>query len=763
MPGDRFSLKPHAIWVLILALLVLLVLGGSLFTDHRILSDKNSDIALQYFHSRFFAFEEISKGNLPLWNPYIYGGVPFLGDLQSALLYPPNLIFLVAPIGVALNWSIALHLFILGVSMYAWAIWRGLHRSAAFIAAVTIMLGGPFFLHIFAGHLSNICTLAWTPLIFLGIDAWLARRHAGWLFLSAAAAALQIYAGHPQYVYYTAIVAGIYSLTFLVSARRTLSAALGLIAIYPLAALLSAAQLIPGFSAAAESVRSSGLSYDYASMFPFPPENLLTLLSPWLLGNMQDIPYWGRWFLWETSLYSGIGALILSVHGFLRFRQSDRVRFLIILGAVFLLALGKYTPVYHLTYSLIPGFNTFRGTSKFIFFIGLFISLFAGIGFDRLLRLEFPNRYFTRTGIVIGGGLLSIGFYLAQKTSAAWASFCLPLMQSKENFLLLAGTVNSQKIIALAQALSAHSLEISGILILIYISLLVTANRRRSIIWILGAVCVIDLFLFAKASVVTFEKNDATYPVAAKFLAQNPGDYRVLNLLNPDAGITLRAESLWGYDPSVLKRYAEFLYFTQGLNPNKANQYLQFTQSHPLYSLLRARYILDEKGIRDMPNAEPLTRFFVVSRYNVIPDRDAVFAAIDRPEFEPSNEIILEKEPFPKPDNLPAKTSVTILNSSTDHWTLEVNSEHPVILVMTDTYSKDWHATALPGSTQTHYDLLPADYVLRAIPLAAGHHMLRIEYTPAGFHAGIILTLITLTAMAGSLLFSPLRKRLVFI
>ena len=41
------------------------------------------------------------------------------------------------------------------------------------------------------------------------------------------------------------------------------------------------------------------------------------------------------------------------------------------------------------------------------------------------------------------------------------------------------------------------------------------------------------------------------------------------------------------------------------------------------------------------------------------------------------------------------------------------------VLLVTDAYAKGWRARALPGSAQATYDVLPADYTLRGIPLAA--------------------------------------------
>ena len=48
----------------------------------------------QYWPWRRFACRWLLRGEVPLWNPHSFSGYPFLANLQSAILYPPNLIFL---------------------------------------------------------------------------------------------------------------------------------------------------------------------------------------------------------------------------------------------------------------------------------------------------------------------------------------------------------------------------------------------------------------------------------------------------------------------------------------------------------------------------------------------------------------------------------------------------------------------------------------------------------------------------------------------
>ena len=78
--------------------------------------------------------------------------------------------------------------------------------------------------------------------------------------------------------------------------------------------------------------------------------------------------------------------------------------------------------------------------------------------------------------------------------------------------------------------------------------------------------------------------------------------------------------------------------------------------------------------------------------------------------------------------------------------TIEADVQSAAILVVTDGYARGWRAAALGGSVQDNYDVLPADHALRAIPLTAGRHHLRLEYLPVAFTAGFWVTLASLLA-----------------
>ena len=86
-----------------------------------VFSKPHTDLFDQFAYWRQFGFNELKQGNLPLWNPHVFSGMPFLAGFQSALLYPINALFLIFPLAEAINLSAALHVFLIGFFVFLWA------------------------------------------------------------------------------------------------------------------------------------------------------------------------------------------------------------------------------------------------------------------------------------------------------------------------------------------------------------------------------------------------------------------------------------------------------------------------------------------------------------------------------------------------------------------------------------------------------------------------------------------------------------------
>ena len=772
---------PRLSLVLLLAL-TLAMFGDVLFSSGtRVLGNQNTDLFSQFVAWRQFGFGELAKGHLALWNPHVYSGAPYFGGFQAALLYPPNWIFLILPLAQAVNLSIALHVFLLGAFMNLWAARRGLHPAAACLAGALTMFCGGHFLHIYAGHLTNLCTMIWAPLVFLSIDELFvcfgknettAREVTGWCLLGAGAVAMQIFAGHPQYLFYTGVAAGFYCALRLVETKRHCGVLASLAAIPLAGAALAAVQLLTGAQASSETIRSEALPFEFASMFSLPPENLLTLLAPHFFGDLSPADYFGRCYLWEMSLFLGVTGFALAIYGAMsagaqsehrtpiseennrracgvsfHFRRSisDVHSPLLPVTMVLILlvfALGAHTPLFQLLYDSVPGFNKFRGVSKFIFQTSLFLALLAGMGFDRLLKTRRVER--AAVFAALGAGVaLGIGALIVSDMD--WPSVLRWIQRTGESYLA-SKSISNAGFIENAKDGASHSLFIAAATFLALAGLLAWMRAEARAVYAIGALAVIEVFVFARSSRETFDSKSVVIPQVKNFLDQHPGDYRIANLFNPNSALAMNAQDMSGNDPSLVRRYAEFMAFTQGLDPDKATQYVNFAQLDALYSMLRLRYAFvpqnGQLGIAESPN--PLPHVSLVGRHRVIGKRDAIFAAMRAQKFDPLGEVILEREPDPMPAQADAKGTARVVASSTDWLEIEADTLQPAILLITDIYTPAWHATSLSDSAQTRYDLIPAHYILRAVPLAAGHHHLRVEYKPRAFTIGVWISILSL-------------------
>ncbi len=734
-------------WIVI-AITVLLgmdlaMFGDVLFTDKTtVLSKQGLDLFDQFIYWRAFGFNELRQGNLALWNPHVFSGVPFFGGFQSALLYPLNLPYLILPVWRAINVSIALHVLLSGIFMYLWAARRKLHPLGCLVSATLLMFCGAHFMHINPGHLPHLCTMTWTPLLFLSIDGLFERRSLGWCLLGIFSITMQILAGYPQHLYFTAVAASTYCGLCLIKARKRGLMALVLVGMCAGSFALGAIQILTGFEVAGETVRSGGLPYEFASRFSFPPENFVTLLAPGFFGNDITFPYWGRWYLWEMSLFVGVTGFLLAIYGSIYGEKNVR-RFSVTMALLLLLlALGAYTPLFAILHAWFPGFNRFRGSSKFIFQATLFISLLAGIGVDHIHKnRSVPRKMILATimgAILVGTVALCIqGSANGNEPMGWWQKSIRAVAATNESYFLKRTDVDQTFVEQAGVFASKSFMTTSGMLVVLTLLLFLVRSSEKAV-YAIVFLAIAEIFLFARASRATFDLTALRQPETEKFLAKHQGDYRILNTRHPNSAMSMGLKDVWGYDSVVLRRYAEFITFTQGYAAADATQYVKFSKFPELYGMLRCRFaFVPGMGKTEIiQNNNIMPRLKLIHEYMVISERDQILAKLGDPSFDPSRTIILEKTPDPEPLKSEQVGMAIVVDASTDHLVIEADLPSPAILLITDTYSKGWQAWALAGSSQREYEVLPADYILRAIPMSAGHHRIRVEYLPKTFVIG---------------------------
>ena len=193
------------------------------YPDRALAAPGLSDPVWQFAPWVEFAGSELRAGRLPLWNPHQDGGVPLLGNGQSALGSP--LLFPALLFGIAGGWNLSLLLRLLVALTGAWAFLRDRGRSpeAATLGAAAFALSGAFLAWLGHPH-----TLAAAPVPFVLLFAGrLARRASPRdALLLAFSTAIVLAGGHPETALMTAILAGAWTL-FLASSPLRAAATCG--------------------------------------------------------------------------------------------------------------------------------------------------------------------------------------------------------------------------------------------------------------------------------------------------------------------------------------------------------------------------------------------------------------------------------------------------------------------------------------------------------------------------------------------------------
>ena len=756
--------------------LVLLAVTLAMFADvlfipgNRVLSDLGMDTSNIFVYWRQFGFEQLRAGHLALRIPQVFSGLPFLGGFEEALLYPPNwILYLTLPLAKAINFEFALHVFLLGLFMAMWAEHYKLHPLAVLMAACAAMFSRSFFGGIFAGHLPHMDTMTWTPLILLSIDSLLDRPSAKWVLVGIFAVSMQMLAGYPPAFFDTVVTGAIFAAIGLFRAPRPLRTVLALSIVGVGATLICAAQLWTGLQATAEGTRHGGTSFAFTTFNSFSYNAFLTAVVPNFFGDGIKFPVWlGA----GPNLFFGLTGLTMAILG-TRAKSLHRSSWFGTMAVLMLIALGHHTPVFAFLYRFVPGFNLFRQPWRFGFELMLFMAMLSAFGMDAFIRSGAAAKAASWSLSIVALALLVFGagthaaasdFFNAlwRDLAQVFAAFSEPTVMRPFDpaFLLRAEQFASvQCLIAAGVCLALAGLVFAR----------ATYPRTAYIVAIFG---VAEAFAFAHTTLATFDLA-ATVPANVKQLvAAHPGDYRILNpgydgsfgLPIANSSVPAGAYDISGYDPMLSRRYSEFIYYSQGFNPDHADMIapvLPVTGVSPMWRILRLRYLVSDDKISSLyyfPNNRaiqisgtssipsdlgPLPHLLLVDDWRRVEHRDDIFAALAAPSFDAARTVILETDPDPAPSLGPPGTA-RLLTTTTDSLTITADLTRPELLLITDSYSRYWRAVALSGSSQREYHVMPADYTIIAIPLAPGHHLLRLEYAPSGWIIGRWISLASL-------------------
>ena len=379
-----------------------------------------SDALLYFFPVRVLTARLLRSGVLPLWNPFIFSGVPYLGEIQTAVLYPFNVLFLVLPPLWAMNLQMITTYSIAALGMYAYTRAVGCSVLGASVGALAFAFNG-FTMGHFA-HTGVIQGAAWLPVLLYCLERL--RGSLRWRFVAggAAAVAVSVFAGHPQMPFNLLFIGALYGIYFalvggapvgrwryLAVTATTLGAGV----------LLSAVQLVPTAELGALSVRAD-LSFQEFSLFSLPLSQIPMLLAPFLFGGVGGARYWGVGGIFHELLgYLGLVPLTLVLAAAPLLRRDRWAWFWVGLATfAFLMALGPATPLSWAMYH-VPVYNLFRGAGRHFLPFDLAVAALAAWGLTHLGRVD--RRWVIAAALLVGGAVLLVVAMAACCGERIWA------------------------------------------------------------------------------------------------------------------------------------------------------------------------------------------------------------------------------------------------------------------------------------------------------------------------------------------------------
>lgn len=735
-------------------------------------------LGLSYFARHFYTTFIQTFHRFPLWDPLLYGGLPFVDGMHGDIFYPPSLALSLLGAERMWGYKLALHIFLAGIFMYLWLREIGVSRGSALLGGIVFMMGADLVSLVLPGGDGKLFVSALAPLAFMFTERAARRRRVQDYATFSLVLALVMFTSHMQAAYFL-----VWGVTAYFIFRIVQEKAYPHIAAFALAGVLgvgaAAIQFIPPLGYLREwSHRASQTekaqikdAYQYSTSYSLHPEEIMSLVVPEFVGDAAraaaaaPVQYWGRNGFKLNSEYAGLLGLVLLPLLFLRKRRG-LYWFMPALGAVALLySLGADTPLFHLFY-LIPGVKLFRAPSIIIFLYGMSVATIAALALDRIAEDRNAGR---RAIWVVPGVLLLLALMAASGAlTNLWQNVIYPGMSPAQASALQAGLPAIKTGFFLAFAVSvAAALSIEGVRWGIW-------GMRTAMV----ALCVIAFLEeyragapFIRTTVLMNEGNDPAFfeaDEAISFLKQrqaagevfraydiseiaqmqNPG-YQYQNTL-AQHGI----EQLGGHHGNEMGRYREIL---GGPSPTNVTN-----DNFNLFDVTNTQYVI-APGLIDLPGfteafrgtrnvvyrkTDVLPRAYLAGRVEVVAD-DKAAARLIAKDFDHHKNVIV---PAPLTAQIQPDPEGTVqwVKREPDRQLLKVKTDKPALLVVLDNFYPQWQAKVDGKVTP----IIRANYAFRAVPISAGAHEVAFDYTAKNLKSSAIISIIIILGLTG-LAFGP--------
>jgi hypothetical protein len=739
----------------------------------------DGDFAHHFFPFSLYQHQAIAAGRLPLWNPYTYGGHPFLADVQAAVYYPLSNLVLLLTLPVTdpaarfywLQVEAALHTVLAGWFAYLWTRDLTGSRWGGVIGGVACALSG-YMMGYAPLQLAVLRTGIWIPLLWWLLGrGWQHPQQWRWWVGSAGALSAAFLAGHSQsflfLLYGTAAWVGVLAVTRMETRRYSL---IGVVGVGIVTIGLTAAQWLPSVEFVRLSVRAN---VDYAFVSGgFPLQDLWQIILPSVLTQYSPL-YIGvvGVVLATMAIFAAVTRSIPSEDEFSALLLPRRAGIFFCLGlAVFALlaSLGGNGPLYPLLYWIAPGWAWFRGQERAALLVMLGLAGLAAHGMA--LLPTFAPRARHRAAMIAGAVVVAAVYAFG----LLWQ---LPgqTVVDHAGYLLVAGLT---LVLGLATVMlvwvPGWSLRRARWVVALALVNLVVVNGGTN----QAAGSPADRVLVAP-EVSALRAAVAERPDGAKGL---PG--RVYNEFRAyeDYGMRAQVEDVWGSSPLRVARYdalfenfpLDRMWQLLGVEHVLTWRRELFGPSQLLGEFPQAT---DTTYLHRLPAANP--RAWIVPRVEKVDDETAL-ARLGDHDFDLTQRALLGPESgwpesMGEAGGATGSALVALERRAPDELRVSVTSEQEGLLVVSETWMPGWEVVdpvcsndnACPRQDENgiaYFLPMRADLTLVGIWLPAQPVEFTLRYRPLSVRLGLWVSVVTLLVLLlvclwRSSIFSPLFNR----
>jgi len=764
-PAPRFAFG----WAALVYAVATLSLGYPALVGNFLVNPDSDQYIAGYAFREFGATMLRTTGHFPLWNPYLFGGMPYVAAMHGDIFYPTFLLRMIMPTDVAMTWGFIIHIFLSGLFTYGFLRVLGYSFYGALAGGIAYMMSGQIASSVSPGHDGKLFVSALFPLalwmLYLGF-----RQAKSWSWgVFALIIGLCVLSPHPQLLQYTLLTCGAYSLflafTTLDGIKLERAVALRRLGVALLAVIIGlaigAVQYLPVREYMSWSPRAGGIDYTAATSYAWPPYELLNAYLPQFSGILDN--YSGPNAIHLHSDYAGVVVLILAGAAFIGWRTDPRRKHIIFWSTALVISLlwslGGATPFYRIPYAIVPGTKYFRAPAT-IFFVGtLALALLACVGTERFLERRVSRKYLVGWAIA---GLALVVLASAGVLSSIAESFAderlVDRVQANKHALFLGAWRSlafALLVLGLWFAMARGKISTTlaaGALVFLMAFDLWTIER---IYWMFSAPAKV---IYADDGITAALKAEPQPVRVLPFPIRQPPQHDAF--LSGDALMSHQIRDTWGYHGNQLGRYNELTAFNTGDTRAFAPNVLRLTNTQYLLTNIGELPFVGGTTMVKGPvrNASGDTTYLFrltaenpyawVTPVAVKAPDDQVLGTILNPRFDVTRAALFDTSAnvtvAQGVQSLPAPLAIktTVRHYEPGKVQIDLNAPAPQgsSLVVSENYYPGWIA-AVDGKPAR---IGRADYTMIGVELPAGARSIELNFTSPAYQRGKVITWISI-------------------